>query len=130
LPVVKLFGLFRSTNATLATTMVSLSVLQGLLVPAFTVAIGVLVGSLRSGRSVTVPLVVLGVLFTVQRVLGPATGTLGTALGRQVDEALIQRAMAAMSAPAGLAHLEDAAVLDKVAQAQGALTGVTPGEAA
>jgi hypothetical protein len=38
--------------------------------------------------------------------------------------------MAAMSKPPGLQEIEDPKILDSVAQAQGAMTGFTPGQAA
>src|SRR5688500_11125518 len=51
------------------------------------------------------------------------------ALWRQLDESVTQDLMGAMSRPPGLAHVEDSNVLDQVAQSQGVMAGVTPGEA-
>src|SRR5688572_1418596 len=104
-----------------------LGAVQGLLLPAFTLATGALAGALQDGRSATGPVVALGVLFTVQRLLDPLTAELATILMRTVDEALTQRVMQALAGPPGLAHVEDPTVLDAALQAQGALTGFTPG---
>lgn len=110
--------------------MLAIGAVQGLLLPGFTVATGALAGAISDGRTATGPLVAIGVLFTVQRLLDPVTLELGALLTRKVDEVLIQRVMQAMASPPGLAHVEDPAVLDAALQAQGALSGYTPGTAA
>ena len=46
------------------------------------------------------------------------------------ENAGLERVITAVSAPPGLAHLEDPAILDGIAQAQGVMTGATPGTAA
>ena len=114
----------------LTAVVLSIGLLQGLLLPALMLASGGLVGALSSGRSTTAPLVALGVLFTVQRLLDPISTEAGAMLWRRVDEALSERVMRAMATPPGLSHVENPAVLDAALQAEGALTGNTPGEAA
>ena len=126
----RLIGLFASVDRPLTSTVVVLASIQGLLLPGFTLAVGALAGALRAGRSATASVAVIGALFTVQRLLDPILAELAATLMRVVDEALTQRVMRAMANPPGLAHVEDPTVLDAALQAQGALTGYTPGSAA
>jgi ATP-binding cassette subfamily B protein len=129
LPALRVLRAFSSVNRGLTIAVVVTAVAGGLLVPGFALATGLLVRSIRAGGSVTVPLVVLVVLFVGGRVIDPVREQLGEALWRQVDEGLLQRLMVAMGSPPGVAHVEDAEVRDKVAQTEGLVTGVTPGEA-
>src|SRR5438034_8609347 len=92
-------------------------------------ATGALVGALRGGRGAEGPLAAIFAVFTLGRLLDPLREQLGEALWRQLDESVTQRLMRAMSRPPGLAHVENAEVLDRVAQSQGLASGVTPGEA-
>ena len=126
----RLVRLFASVDRRLTVLLVGLSVVRGLLFPTLTVASAALVGALRDGRSTTPWVLVVVGAFAVRRVLDPLVEEVGGALGRRTDEALTSRTMAAMLAPAGMAHLEDPLVQDRIAQAQGAVTATTPGEAA
>lgn len=103
---------------------------SGLLAPAFMLATGALVQAVRDGSPFLAPLVLTAVIFAAQRTLDPVREELGATLWPRVDEWLGDRIMVAASAPAGLQELEDPAVLDCIAQAHGALTGFTPGQAA
>jgi ATP-binding cassette subfamily B protein len=119
-----------AVSRVLTAIVVAIGVLQGLLLPALMLASGALVGALSDGRSAVGPLVAVGVVFTVQRLLDPISTEVGAVLWRRVDEALSERVMRAMADPPGLSHVENPAVLDAVVQAEGALVGITPGEAA
>jgi ABC-type multidrug transport system fused ATPase/permease subunit len=126
----RLIRVFAAVDRRITVVVVTLAALQGLLLPAFTISIGALASSLGGGGSGAVPVVVIGVLFTVQRLLDPLLAELSATLMRTVDEALTERVMRAMASPPGLAHVEDPEVLDAALQAQGALSGFTPGSAA
>jgi ATP-binding cassette subfamily B protein len=128
--VLRLLRVFGAIDRRLTWTVFAIGAVQGLLLPAFTVASGWLAGAVTTHRSVTPPLVAIGVIWTVQRLLDPLNDELGAMLWREVDEALTERVMAAIAEPPGLAHVEDPATLDAAAQAEGALTGTTPGQAA
>ena len=117
-------------NRRVTVLLLTLAVAQGLMLPSMAVVTGVLIGTVGAGHPPGGPLLLLALLFSVQRVLDPVTVELSEALWRQLDEWLLQRLMGAMVRPVGLAHIEDPAVLDFAAQAQGALTEITPGEAA
>src|SRR5262245_45202591 len=126
-PLVRLY--FRVYRR-LACALLGCTVIAGVLAPALTLATGALASSVQSGRSVWLFLALICGLFAIQRLIGPVEEQVAAALARRVDESLTERMMSAVAAPAGLAHVEDPAVLDSIAKAQGALTGVTPGGAA
>jgi ATP-binding cassette subfamily B protein len=122
----------------LAGVAVGVAVLSGVLPPAFNVAAGAVAGAAQSsiaagerslGR-VTPWLLVATVLYLGIHVLGPVRDALGSAVMRRVDAALNLDVMRTMATPRGVAHLEDATVLDQIAQAQGELVAITPGAGA
>jgi ATP-binding cassette subfamily B protein len=129
-PPLRLLRAFLKANAKLTTAVVATGALAGALVPAFMLASGALVGAIRAGDATATPMVAVAGVFLVGRLLEPLREELAFALWRHVDESLTQRLMRTMSQPAGLAHAESPAVLDRVRQAQGVLTGITPGESA
>jgi len=114
----------------LTATIVVLGVIQGMLLPALTVAGGALIGAVATHKALTLPGVAVIGIFCLQRMLDPIVEECAAALARRVDETLTERLMVGMATPAGLAHVEDPTMLDRIAQAQGSLTGITPGEAA
>ena len=110
---------------------------SGLLPPAFTLATGALaqrvpdavgrgMGS-SAGHRVAVALLVATLVYVLIQVVGPVRAMVGEILMRRIDESLAVDLMRAVSAPRSLAHLEDPQVLDRVAQAQGAVHGATVG---
>jgi ATP-binding cassette subfamily B protein len=120
------------------TVLFALGVLAGgLLPPAFMLATGALAGSVpgaikygaasADAHRLTIALVVAAILYLANHVIDPVREEVADALGRRLDEHLTQELMASVSAPPGVAHLEDPQVLDAIAQAQGTVTGVTPG---
>ncbi|HVE95118.1 MAG TPA: ABC transporter ATP-binding protein [Acidimicrobiales bacterium] len=124
-----------STKLTVAAVVV---LLAGILLPnAFRIATGALVGAVpeaaRNGagseaaNDVRRALIVLGIAFVAQQLIGPLVGLTTDALGRRLNGHLRARVMAASALPPGIAHLEDPATLDKVALAQAVGTAnVTP----
>ncbi len=126
----RLIRVFASVDRRLTIAVLTLGALQGLLLPAFTIATGALAARLEAEDATAGIVLLLGLLFTVQRLLDPVIGELGSVLMREVDESLTERVMRAMAGPPGLAHVEDPVVLDAALQAQGALSGFTPGAAA
>ena len=106
---------------------------------AMRVATGVMVGQIpaaaRDGlhspaghRLVTWFLIATGT-FALSLVSGPVFDTLATAIKTRMTYAMQARLMDAVSGPTGIAHLEDPAVLDRLAMAQGSLTNFMPGDA-
>ena len=128
--LLRLIGVFAAVDRRITIAVLAIAVGQGLLLPAFTISVGALASSLQGGGSAGGAVAAIGVLFTVQRLLDPLAAELTATLMRLVDESLTERVMRAMAEPPGLAHVEDPEVLDAALQAQGALSGFTPGSAA
>lgn len=123
------------------TVLLFWSILIAALLPlAFTIAAGVLVGSIpaavKHGFSSSAgdrTLLLLGIAATLvltQHILAPFVGALATVFGRKVDAQLQERVMLAVGRPAGIRHLEDPAVLDQIKSTQSiGAEGFHPGDA-
>jgi len=127
--------------STSLTTTIAIGIVVAALTPAaFAVAGGVLVDRVpdavaegfgsAAGHRLIVAVAVVASLFVLQQLVAPAVASLADALGRRLNADLAQRVMSATLSPAGIGHLEDPAILDKVATAQAVGSGqVTPREA-
>ena len=121
----------------LTTALGALVLASGLLPPAFMVATGALAQAVPDavgqgmgspgGQRVATALVVATSIYVLIQVVGPLRAMVGDMLMRRIDESLAIDLMRAVSTPRGIAHLEDPHVLDRVAQAQGAVHGATVG---
>jgi len=121
----------------LTASLAALVVANGLLPAAFSLATGALAQAVppavgrgmgsAAGHRVAVALLVATLIYVLIQVAGPVRAMVGEILMRRVDESLSVDLMRAVSAPRGIAHLEDPQVLDRVAQAQGAVNGATVG---
>ena len=118
--------------------LLAATALTGLLTPAFNVTSGVITGAaeevLRSDgatgrRDLTTALAAATVIYVLIHTMGPVLEGVGASVMRRIDATLMSRVMITASTPRGIAHLEDAEVLDRIAQAEGVITGITPGEA-
>src|SRR5580765_436677 len=128
-----------AANRGLTVLTAALVVVAGLLPAAFSLATGALAGAVPGavgrglssgpGHHVAAALLAATAAYVAIQVIGPLRAVVADTLMRSVDEALSTRLMRAVSGPRGIAHLEDPAVLDQVAQAQGAVTGNTAGAA-
>ncbi|WP_416483238.1 ABC transporter ATP-binding protein [Streptomyces sp. CL12] len=100
-------------------------------------AMGTLVGDVQHaasarhdyGPSVTKMFVTVGVLLALGLTLPTVVDWIGALVRLQLTRAVRERLIQAVSAPVGVAHLEDPAVLNRIAMAEGALTDFKPGEA-
>lgn len=110
------------------------------LAPALVVAsLGIVVGRIPdavahgmgspSGRQLIVSLVAAALIYGFSLILDPIGTALGTSARTRITGDLQSRLLAAVSAPVGIDHLEDATVLDRLARAEGTLTGYFPGDA-
>jgi ATP-binding cassette, subfamily B, bacterial len=82
-------------------------VLRGVLPAVFAISMGVLVGVVQSGGSLTGPLALVGVVFVLLQVLGPVHTAAGANLGDQTAAWLYDRLTEACMRPPGMGHLED-----------------------
>ena len=119
---------------------VGLWVAASAVVPALVVvALGVMVGAVpgavkhglgsAQGHRLIVALVVAALIYGLSLVLDSVGTALGTAAKSRITAGLQRRLIDAVSAPIGVAHLEDTSVLDRLSRAEGSLTGYFPGDA-
>ncbi|HUR23417.1 MAG TPA: ABC transporter ATP-binding protein [Acidimicrobiales bacterium] len=121
----------------LTAVLAALVVAAGLLPSAFSLATGALAQAVPdavgqgmaspAGGRVTAALLVATLIYVLIQVAGPMRAMVGDILMRRIDASLAVDLMRAVSAPRGIAHLEDPQVLDRLAQAQGAVHGATVG---
>jgi ATP-binding cassette subfamily B protein len=106
---------------------------------AVTVSLGFVVGAVpaaarhglssAAGHLLIGRLVVAAILYTVSLLVDPIGGGLRIAVRQRVTNSLQARLMAAVSGPVGTSHLDDPEVVDRLALAEGSLTGYFPGDA-
>ncbi|GAB2861737.1 ABC transporter ATP-binding protein [Actinoallomurus bryophytorum] len=83
-----------------------------------------------AGHRMLLQLVVAGALYAVSLLRGPAEDALNAMVQGRMSVVSRRRLVEAVSAPAGIAHLEDPAVLDRLSSAQGELLNHEPSGAA
>jgi ATP-binding cassette subfamily B protein len=97
--------------------------------------VGAIPGAIKDGMSsaagdrLIAALVIAGLLYAASLILDPIGAALGTAASQRIGGRLQARLMNAVTAPATVAHLEDQETLDRLASAEGSLTGFFPGDA-
>ena len=82
-----------------------------------------------AGRRLIAALIIAALFYTASLVLDPIGGALSTAAYQRIAGRLQARLLHAVTAPATIAHLEDQDTLNRLASAEGSLTGFFPGEA-
>ncbi len=132
-PLPATLRLLPGASAGLCSALAALIVLTAALPAAFALASGALVGSIggavadgwdaSAGRRLAAAVATLVALFVLQQVSGPGLQALADALGRRADGRLRLRVMGAALGPAGVAHLDDAGVVDLVTDARNVGTG-------
>ncbi len=127
---VRLLRCFSAANGRLTVLVVVSGMASGVLLPAFALATGQLIGAVRGEGSRWLAVTVVVAAFLLARLVDPVLEETGQALWRQVDESLSQRLMRAVLDPPGLGPVESPEVRDRLVQAQGVLTDLTPGQAA
>ncbi|HEY4973017.1 MAG TPA: ABC transporter ATP-binding protein [Steroidobacteraceae bacterium] len=81
--------------------------MRGILPAAFAIAMGVLVGAVQRGHSLTEPLAFAGGIFVLLQVLSPIHQALSANLGDRTAAWLYDRLTEACVRPPGIGHLED-----------------------
>jgi ATP-binding cassette subfamily B protein len=85
--------------------------------------------SSAAGHRLVVALVAAALLYAGSLVLDPIGSALGTAASQRINGQVQARLLTAVTAPATVAHLEDEETLNRLAAAEGSLTGFFPGSA-
>ena len=119
------FGALFQADRALTVTWWSGIVARGVLPAAFAIAMGVLVGAVQKGSSLTGPLIAVGVIFVLLQVSAPLHNEAGRALGRKTAGYLHDRLMRASVRPPGMGHLEDPLATDQMAMARDFELGIT-----
>ena len=123
--ITKFFGALPRADRVLAFAWWTALVLRGLLPVAFAVAIGVLVGAVERGDSVTAPLVFTGSLFVVLQILTPIHQAISANLGDRTAAYLHDRLAVACVRPTGMGHLENPALIADLTMARDFDLGMT-----
>jgi ATP-binding cassette subfamily B protein len=107
--------------------------------PLVVAALGVVVGAIPAavagglsspaGHRLIGALIIAALLYAVSLILDPIGGALSTVAHQRITDRLQARLLRAVTAPATIAHLEDQDTLDRLASAEGTLTGFFPGDA-
>jgi ATP-binding cassette subfamily B protein len=85
--------------------------------------------SSAAGHRLIGALVIAAVLYAASLILDPVGSALGTAASQRISGQLQARLLTAVTGPTTVAHLEDQETLDRLASAEGSLTGFFPGDA-
>lgn len=99
--------------------------LLGVLPAAFAVAMGILIGAVRSGHSLVLPLAFAGGVFLVLQVLNPIHRAVSSNLGDRTAAWLYDRLTEACVRPPGIGHLEDASLATDLTVARDFDLGMT-----
>jgi ATP-binding cassette, subfamily B, bacterial len=101
------FGALPKADPWLASAWWAVLLLRGMLPAAFAIAMGVLVGAVQRGNSLTGPLAFAGTVFVLLQVLSPMHQALSANLGDRTAAWLYDRLTEACVRPPGMGHLED-----------------------
>ena len=85
--------------------------------------------SSAAGNRLIAALVIAALLYAASLILDPIGAALGTAASQRISGQLQARLLTAVTAPSTVAHLEDEETLNRLASAEGSLTGFFPGSA-
>jgi ATP-binding cassette, subfamily B, bacterial len=107
--------------------------------PLVVAALGVVVGAIPAavagglsspaGHRLIGALIIAALLYTASLILDPIGGALSTVAHQRITDRLQARLLRAVTAPSTIAHLEDQDTLNRLASAEGSLTGFFPGDA-
>jgi ATP-binding cassette subfamily B protein len=103
----KFFAVLPKAAPALAAGWWTVLLLRGILPAAFAIAMGVLVGAVQRGHSLTVPLIFGCGIFLLLQVLSPIHQALSANLGDRTAAWLYDRLTEACVRPPGIGHLED-----------------------
>jgi ATP-binding cassette, subfamily B, bacterial len=103
----KFFSVLPKASAGLAAAWWVGLVLRGVLPAAFAVAMGLLVGAVKSGHALGGSLALVGAIFVLLQVLSPIHQAVGNNLGDRTAAWLYDRLTEACVRPPGIGHLED-----------------------
>jgi ABC-type multidrug transport system fused ATPase/permease subunit len=119
------FAVLHKADLTLAAAWWFVLLLRGVLPAVFAVAMGVLVGAVQRGDSLTGALIFTGAAFILLQVLPPIHTAVGANLGDRTAAWLYDRLTEACVRPPGIGHLEDPALTTDLTVAREFDAGMT-----
>jgi ATP-binding cassette, subfamily B, bacterial len=121
----KFFGVLMRAHPALTVAWWSVLVLRGLLPALFAIAMGLLMGAVQHGSSLTEPLAMVGALFFLLQVLPPLHTTIGQNLGSLTAAWLYDELTITCVRPPGMGHLEDSRLTTDLTAARDFDLGIT-----
>jgi ATP-binding cassette, subfamily B, bacterial len=128
-----------ASSRPLATGVLAWMAAGAVLPVAVVVTLGLVVGAIpgtvshgiysSDGHRLILALVVAALVYALSLIADPVGSALGTAASARITGQLQDRLLTAVTTPVGVDHLEDTEVLDRLARAEGSLTGFFPGDA-
>jgi ATP-binding cassette, subfamily B, bacterial len=133
------FRLLWASSRPLSAAVIAWMAVSALIPSLVVAALGFVVGGIpavvrggigsAAGHRLIATLVVAAVVYGISLILDPVGNALGTAAKARITGRVQARLLAAVTRPAGVSHLEDQQTLDRLARAEGSLTGFFPGDA-
>jgi ATP-binding cassette subfamily B protein len=133
------FRLLWASSRPLSAAAIGWMAVSALIPPLVVAALGFVVGGIpaavrdgigsAAGHRLIATLTVAAALYGVSLILDPVGNALGTAAKSRITFRVQARLLSAVTRPAGVSHLEDQQTLDRLARAEGSLTGFFPGDA-
>jgi ABC-type multidrug transport system fused ATPase/permease subunit len=124
-PEWKFSGVLLTADRRLAIAWWSALWLRGLLPALFAVAMGILVGVVQRGSSLSMPLVAVAAVFVLLQTLPPLHHAVGANLGSRTAAWLYDQLTIACVRPPGVGHLEDPRLTADLAMARDFDLGIT-----
>jgi ATP-binding cassette, subfamily B, bacterial len=103
----KFFSVLPKASPGLAAAWWAGIILLGVLPAAFAVAMGILIGAVRGGQSLAMPIAFVGCVFLILQILNPIHTAVSTNLGDRTAAWLYDRLTEACLRPPGIWHLDD-----------------------
>jgi ATP-binding cassette subfamily B protein len=133
------WSLLRSSSRSLSALVIAWVFATSIAPALVVVALGAVVGSIpaaiahgmgsASGHRLIAALIIAALVYGFSLIVDPIGSALGTAASARISGRLQGRLLNAVCGPVGVSHLEDSSVLDRLARAEGSLTGYFPGDA-
>src|SRR5438445_4576822 len=121
----KFFSVLPRADRRLAIAWWTVLILRGLLPAGFAIAMGVLIGAVQHGNSLTGPLTFAGVVFVLLQILKPIHTAISANLGDRTAAWLYDRLTDACVDPPGMGHLEDPTLTNDLTVAREFDAGMT-----
>jgi ATP-binding cassette subfamily B protein len=119
------FGVLPKAAGALSIAWWLVLLLRGVLPALFAIAMGVLVGAVQHGESLSIPLASVGIVFIMMQILSPFHRAIGANLGSRLAAWLYDELTTACVLPPGMGHLEDPRLTSDLTMARDFDLGIT-----